>query len=198
MQSNNWGYSGFITDIQCVFGGLLSTYGFTATPNTDTVSYIEFKNKHIGLYFLYDTSKALQLSFKKYSAKEQHEYNLAACSILKKIAFSNPICEFRDQACIKKGWAYIHSIVSAHFTEELKGIFTYKDNYTLLMEENYFLKKELAFLPMEDPIKLKIKNNFAPNTGLKEIRKRLIEKEQYPEKYIALYNAYLKQESSKS
>lgn len=192
MSGINWGYEDFEFDVKNTFETIIINHNFEMTK-TDNHSFLEFRNSEMGIYINYDDSKVLQFSLKKYENTFDYEqYNLELCCLLKNVAYVKPVCEFKDQICIKNGLEYIKKIVGEHFNEELKGQFSYEKDYRLLKEENYFLKEKLLFLPLEDELKQQIKNNYLPNAGIDEIRKRVIEENEYPQRFQRIYNTFIK------
>ncbi|WP_324025031.1 hypothetical protein QSV08_17685 [Maribacter sp. BPC-D8] len=192
MNSKNWGYVGFENDVRNIFETIVANHCLVVAK-TDSFSFVEFKNEKIGIYINYDDSKVLRFSFKKYANTfDYKQYDLAQCCVLKEIRFVEPVCDFKDEVCIKKGIYYIKELVEEYFSDELKGEFSYKEDYQLLKEENYFIKEKLLLLPIGDKLKQKIKNDYLPKAGVKEMRNRLIETHEYPEKFKAICNQYLR------
>ena len=192
MNSQNWGYKDFKFDVKNTFETIIVAHSFEMAK-TDHYSFVEFRNKEMGIYISYDDSKELHFSFKKYEDKFEYEqFDMEQCCLLKGVACIKPVCEFKDQACIKNGLEYIKEIVDEHFSEELKGHFSYEEDYRLLKEENYFLKEKLLFLPIEDKLKQEIKNNYLPNAGLNKMRQRVIKENEYPKRFKRIYDTYIK------
>lgn len=65
-------------------------------------------------------------------------------------------------------------------------------DHQLLVEEKYYLNKRIAFLPMKDELKQRIKNTYVPNEGIKEMRKSLIDNNEYPRKFKSIHQKYLR------
>ncbi|EGV42797.1 hypothetical protein BZARG_2800 [Bizionia argentinensis JUB59] len=189
MYNKNWGYHEFTTDVEHVFSKILAAHNFAITGNTDSFSYVMYKNDYLGLHIAYDNSKILEFIFITNSGEN---YKIAACCLLKSIDFKTPICEFRDRDCILKGLNYLERIVKQNFEQELKGVFPYSNEYELLQKETYFLNKQIAFLPLQDALKQKIKNNYLPNAGIADMRERLIRENNYPVRFEYIYNRYIK------
>lgn len=193
MFSKNWGYDEFVSDIETIFDELFSAKGFSITNRTDRFSCAEFNNQKVGLYFNYDDSKALLLQFRKYTSPfDYEEFHLKECCLAKKLEYINPICQYNDRECIKKGLEYIKEILEKNFEEELLGNFDYKKDHDLLVEEKYFLKKTILYLPLKDELKQRIRKIYTPNAGIEEMRNRLIQNNEYPEEFNDIYDKYLR------
>lgn len=193
MYSKNWGYQEFSKDVEQVFSNIFATHNFTITRNTDQVSFTNFKNNLVAIYIAYEDSKVVEFIFKTATGEE---YNINTSCLLKNIPFKTPICEFRDRDCILKGLTYIEIIINEHFKQELQGVFSYKEEYQLLTEELYFINKEIAFLPLENPFYQKIKNNYTPGVRVRLMRERLIQEGNYPDRFLNIYNKHLKTKQS--
>ncbi len=189
MLSKNWGYTEFNADVEQVFSSIFAAHNFVITSSTDQVSYVNYKNNKVMLYIAFDDSKVVESIFKTPTGET---YNIHDCCLIKGITYAPPICEFRDRNCIQKGLTYIAGIIKTHFQQELQGHFSYQEEIRLFKEEQYFLNKKLAFLPLRDTIKQKYINSHLPNAGIAEMRERLIKKNLYPEKFRGLYNRYFK------
>ncbi len=192
MYSKNWGYKEFSTDVEQTFHKIVAAHNYTISGSTDYVTYVNFKADNKTLYIAYEDSKATEFIFKTVN----QNYHIETCCLIKNIPYKVPTCEFRDRECIQKGLAYIAEIINTHFKQELQGVFSYKEEYQLLEEELYFINKELAFLPLEDALKQKIKNIYVPNAGVTEMRARLIKEENYPKKFQNIFKKYLKTKQS--
>ncbi|MRX63874.1 hypothetical protein [Maribacter luteus] len=193
MYSKNWGYQELRNDVENIFSNIFATHKFAITGSTDEVSYVNFKNPFVTLYIGYDDSKMVEFIFKTPTGEE---YNIETCCLIKNVPYKTPICEFRDRECILKGLTYIERIISKYSQQELQGIFNYKEEYQLLEDERYYINKEIAFLPIEDPFYQKIKNNYTPGARVELMREKLIQENKYPEKFKTIFYKYLNTKQS--
>jgi hypothetical protein len=192
MNSKNWGYKEFVVDAETAFHKIISSQNLNLSK-TDTYSFVEYRNIKIGLFLSFNDSKTLQLTFKKYTSNyEYEEFEFEDCCLLKNIVYQIPICKFQDSICIKKGLEYLSVFVETYFADELQGDFVYQKDYKILKEEKYFLNKQFLFLPIDDEIKQKHKNNYLPNAAVNDMRIRLVKNNNYPEKFKYIYTRYLK------